>query len=105
MRRGVVAILLGITLTACAGNGGSSSSSSGVRGTVLAGPQCPVERAGSPCPDAPVPEAEVRAIRNGDVAGTDRTDADGRFEIALPPGDYEMTVHLGSGVFGSAKPV
>jgi Carboxypeptidase regulatory-like domain len=106
MRRGSAAILiLAVALTACASNRGSSGSSSGVRGTVLAGPQCPVERAGSPCPDAPVADAEVRAMQGGDVAGTDRTDADGRFEIALPPGRYEMTVHLGSGAFGSVKPV
>jgi hypothetical protein len=109
MRRGGIAILLVATiLTACAANGGSSGSSgssSGVHGTVVAGPQCPVERAGSPCPDAPVPDAEVRAIRDGDVAGTDRTDTDGRFEIALPPGRYEVSVRVGSDAFGSAKPV
>jgi hypothetical protein len=104
MRRGVVAILLGITLTACAANGGSSSSSSGVRGTVLAGPQCPVERAGSPCPDAPVAGALVRATQGGTVVATDRTDTGGRFSIALDPGIYLLTVETSVGI-GGARPV
>jgi hypothetical protein len=103
--RQVAVLLLAITMIACASNGSSSGSASGVRGTVVAGPQCPVERAGSPCPDAPVADAEVRALHEGDVAGTDRTDADGRFQIALAPGDYVVTAHVGSGPFSSAKPV
>jgi hypothetical protein len=105
MRRGWVSISLAVLLAACGARAGSGSSGTGVRGTVLAGPTCPVERADSPCPDVPVADAEVRALSDGGVAGIDRTDAEGRFEIALPPGSYRVTVHAGSGPFGSAQPV
>jgi hypothetical protein len=75
-----------------------------VRGTVLAGPQCPVERAGSPCPDAPVADALVRATQDGTVVASDRTGADGRFSIALDQGTYQLTVETSVGM-GGARPV
>lgn len=67
---------------------------SGVRGTVLAGPQCAVQ---------PVPEADngqcaprplaivVQALRSGTLFASAETDAMGIFKMALPPGVY--TIH------------
>lgn len=63
---------------------------SGIRGTTAAGPQCPVEIAGSPCPDEPLAaEFDVDAP-NGDVVAHVRSDANGRFEVALQPGRYVL---------------
>ena len=90
MRRSLVlALVLG--LTAC-GGGETGDGSSGIRGQALAGPQCPVEVAGSPCPDAPW-QGTVVAI---DTSSGDRysveTDDEGRFELRLAPGSYEVTI-------------
>jgi hypothetical protein len=70
-----------------------TSSSSGVRGTVHAGPTCPVERADQPCADRPVTGARVQAQRSGtNVVSDTKTDGQGRYAITLPPGDYVLTV-------------
>lgn len=97
MRRArlLLAFAFAIGLTACGGDA-PGDGASGIRGRALAGPQCPVEVAGSPCPDAPW-EGTVVAI---DAASGDRhsveTDADGRFELALAPGTYEITIDVES---------
>lgn len=60
-------------------------------GKVLIGPQCPVEQAGSPCPDKPV-AAEVQVLEVGSDEVVTSTDSgeDGRFRIDLEPGSYEL---------------
>ncbi len=66
------------------------SGESGIDGTVTIGPTCPVERIESPCPDRPY-EASIAVL---DAAGRKvaeaRSDADGRFHLALPPGVYRL---------------
>jgi hypothetical protein len=98
-------------LPACGSNSNGDlreASDSGVRGVVVAGPQCPVEVQGSPCPDQPVPDAaiEVRRTDSGELVAEGHADGDGRFRFALPPGTYTMTVtDLGSnGGPPTAKP-
>ena len=60
-------------------------------GIVHSGPQCPVQIAGSPCPDAPVAtEIVVTDRAAGAVLGVARSGEDGRFRIILPPGDYTL---------------
>ena len=81
-----VLLLVPLLLAACGDDGSGADADSGVRGVVLLGPQCPVVQEASPCPDEPMPGVEVRALRDGSVVGRDRTDAVGRFEIALAPG-------------------
>ena len=67
-----------------------------MQGTVSAGPTCPVERIGSPCPPRPV-AAEIDAIdAAGRPAGSTRSAADGTFGLALAPGTYTLTVVTGS---------
>ena len=68
-------------------NGGS-----GVNGVALAGPQCPVERLGSPCPDKPVANATIN-VRTADQQtniASAQTDVDGRFRVAISPGEYYL---------------
>jgi hypothetical protein len=71
-------------------------SGSGVHGHVTAGPTCPVEQPGQPCPPAPV-HGRVDAVdAGGGVLGTATTDSEGGYAIALPPGDYTLKVDTGA---------
>lgn len=91
MRKTLSSILVLLTLTACATSSVGRRPVSGVGGRVLLGPQCPVEQAGSPCPDKPV-AAEVQVFKSGSddlVASTDSGE-NGRFRIHLEPGSYEL---------------
>ncbi len=64
------------------------SQGSGVRGQVLIGPACPVMRVDNPCPDQPYQaELTVYSLNGKKVAGSS-SDAQGTFEIKLPPGEY-----------------
>jgi hypothetical protein len=89
------ALVLGIVALALAGCGGKRAEhfgpSSGIEGTVLLGPLCPVERADSPCPDKPIAaEISVKA-ESGQGFADGRSDADGHYRIDLPPGVYTVT--------------
>ena len=106
MRRMPAVSILIMFLVACAGRASSPSGASGVRGTVLLGPTCPVETVESPCPDRPLADVEVQVLQGGDVVATVRSDGDGRFTVALEPGDYVLQAVVEQGGPGmSAKPV
>lgn len=108
MRRILLAALaFSMVVAACAraSDGGAPGGGSGIQGVVVAGPQCPVETAESPCPDQPVPNAEVEVVHGGDVVARATTDADGAFQIALSPGAYSVQAVVASGGVGFAKPV
>jgi hypothetical protein len=92
-----------LSLASCGEDASGTKAETGVRGVVLAGPQCPVEQAGSPCPDEPMANVEVQATAGGSVVATARTDAEGRFELRLEPGDYVVEAVLPAGP-PSAKP-
>jgi hypothetical protein len=83
--------LLAVAVASC-GGAGSGDGTSGIRGQALAGPQCPVEIEGSPCPPLPyegtVIATDVESGAEYDVA----TDAEGRFELSLEPGTYEVSI-------------
>ncbi|HZT66712.1 MAG TPA: carboxypeptidase regulatory-like domain-containing protein [Acidimicrobiales bacterium] len=68
----------------------------GVYGYVTAGPTCPVEQAGNPCPPKPV-SGQVQAHDSGGatVAST-TTDSSGGYALALAPGSYTLVVVTGS---------
>lgn len=69
-----------------------------VLGQVLLGPQCPTVASGEPCPDTPY-ETDIRLRRgfpDSIVFRTERTDAEGRFEIQLEPGTYVLDPRGGS---------
>ena len=87
MRRLPVLLLLALA-TGC-GGGSAGDGTSGIEGTVTIGPQCPVEQAGSPCPDAPY-VAAITVSSDGDMVEEGRSDADGRYRITLAPGTYTV---------------
>jgi hypothetical protein len=65
-----------------------SAQASGVTGIALVGPACPVIRQDEPCPDRPwLGTVVVQTPAGAEVARTD-TDAQGRFMLALTPGEY-----------------
>jgi len=71
-------------------------SNTGVYGTVTAGPTCPVERVGQPCPPRPVMgEVELRDT-SGATVGSTRTASDGRYALRARPGTYTLVVDTGS---------
>jgi hypothetical protein len=104
----LVPLLALLLLVSCASASRSDDdpSESGIRGRVLLGPTCPVVMEGSPCPDEPVADVEVRALRDGETVAQTTSGSEGRFELALPPGRYTLEAVVGSdgpGMF--AKPV
>ena len=91
------------------GPGGSSSPTvtplftTGVRGLVLAGPTCPVERAGQ--------SACVRSVSGATIVALDSSrhevsratsDASGAYFLRLPPGNYEIVPQAVEGLMGDA---
>jgi hypothetical protein len=96
------AILLSLALAvACGGTGwaagpSSPARTSGVNGSVTAGPTCPVERVGHPCPPRPVSAAIRAQTGGGRVVGRTHSDGNGRYAMALPPGRYTLVVQTGS---------
>jgi hypothetical protein len=78
--------------------------SSGIRGMILAGPTCPVEREGEQC--GPLPAAGV-PLRVVDISGAERattqTDPSGKFLLLLPPGIY-IIERSGGSPFPSVPP-
>ncbi len=62
----------------------------GIEGIVRIGPSCPVQQAGTPCPDKPyVATVQVRDA-NGKVVTTFISGDDGTFQVDLPPGRYTL---------------
>jgi hypothetical protein len=86
----LVASLAVVLLAGCAAHGAVSEfSDSGIQGTVVEGPTCPVEQAASPCPDRPL--AADLVVTGADSVSHLRSGSDGRFRVAVAPGAYTIT--------------
>jgi hypothetical protein len=80
-----------MVLAACAKAGQSGGEGeSGIQGTVLLGPTCPVQTAERPCPDKPIAADLVVTDAGGARVASGHSGKDGRFRIATPPGTYEV---------------
>ena len=78
-----------------------------VTGFVLAGPTCPVVRdpPDPACEDRPVAGAEIVAIdATGQEVARASTDADGRFTLVVPAGEYQVVPQPVDGLLGTAAP-
>ena len=80
---------------------GTSSLSTGVRGIVLAGPTCPVERPNESACVRPVSGATILALDSaGGEAGRTVSDSTGSYFLRLPPGSYEIVPQAVPGLMG-----
>lgn len=92
-RTGMLVVVL-FALAACGGSRSGTSPTTRltlgvVTGRVTAGPTCPVERVGHPCPPRPV-VAEVQARAEARVVASARSGADGTYGLELPGGTYSI---------------
>ncbi len=81
--------LIAILLTACAPKI-NEPLTSGVKGQVFIGPMCPVVREGEECPDQPYQTTLTVFNFDGQEVMRFETDAEGKFQVGLPPGDYVL---------------
>ena len=88
MRASVAAAAL-ILVATTTPSASRATTASGLRGLVLRGPTAPVCRLGEPC-EAPAARVTLVFSRSGTVVARTRTDADGRYRIALNPGRYTV---------------
>lgn len=79
--------------------------STGVRGTLLAGPTCPVEQAGqSPCVRAVVGATILALDSAGHEVGRAVSDGAGAYFLALPPGSYKIVPQAVQGLMRVPAP-
>ena len=90
MKRFALPLVL-VALASCGGEG-AGDGTSGIRGQALSGPNCPVEVEGSPCPDLPWEGTVIAIDSDTDEEFTVQTDAEGRFELPLEPGSYDVSI-------------
>lgn len=76
-----------------------------LKGTVTAGPTCPVQSVDNPCKDRPVPQQMVRVeTSEGKLITTTTTDQQGQFRVQLAPGRYVLSVpRAGVGIVGRTQ--
>jgi hypothetical protein len=74
-----------LVLAAC---GNPPPTDTGVEGVVTIGPTCPVVQVGQDCPDQPYAAELTVADPHGKLIARTSADDDGRYRIALAPGDY-----------------
>lgn len=84
----LIAILMA-ALLATAGAAGATTLRSGLRGTVLVDPASPACKPGTPC-TRPASHVLLRFWRKDRVVAHTRTDAKGRYRIALRPRTYTV---------------
>jgi hypothetical protein len=73
----------------------SAGASSGVRGRVLYGPTCPVERPGESCTRPYQTWVSARREPRGSLAARVRSSVDGYFTARLAPGRYVLVAQGG----------
>lgn len=78
------AVLVAVLLVSC------DEPSSGITGVTVVDGGCLVLPVEEDCPDRPLPADIVVADAEGEVAGRTASDRTGEFELALPPGTYQI---------------
>ena len=86
----VLLTTLVVVFLAAAAGAAAARSRSGLRGTVVFAPGYPVCKVGTPC-TRPAAHVLLRFWRSGRVVARTRSDARGRYRIALRPRTYTVT--------------
>jgi hypothetical protein len=88
--RGLISALLSTVVLLATVHATSEGSllDSGVRGKVLYGPTCPVERPGERCVRPYEAALRIRRQTTHELVATVRSGKDGRFRVRLAPGRY-----------------
>lgn len=68
---------------------------SGIRGRVVLGPTCPLQRIGQSCVRPYQTKITIRVEPSGRLAARVRSSTDGRFTVALAPGRYRLVPQMG----------
>lgn len=92
-----------LVLAGCGGQEPGSTTQSGVTGVVHLGPQCPIETPEEPCDDKLAANVRVTVSERipgdsyaaGAVVAHASTGTDGRYRVAVAPGDYVVTAAAG----------
>jgi hypothetical protein len=94
---GALALVVTVSAVACTTGGAGptaslspSSTNTGIRGTVLIGPRCPDPKPPTRLCLEPYSARLVIIDTQGDPVAEATSDANGRFELALPPGLYTI---------------
>ena len=87
LKRFLLVMLLLVFLAACAP---STPADSGIAGQVFLGPVCPVVQLNNPCPDRPYQASLTSLTSSGRKVTSVTTDTEGRFRVALAPGNYTL---------------
>jgi hypothetical protein len=103
LRAAAATLAIAVQLSACGASQsatdptGSRSShpDSGIRGRVLLGPTCPVQRIGQTCVRPYQATITIRNEGTGKLVARVRSSANGRFRVALAPGTYLLVQHTG----------
>ena len=92
-----------LVVVACGDQQPAAEPDSGVTGVVNLGPQCPVQSAQDPCDEQAAASVTIivseqlpgEAYVVGKEVARTATASDGTFTVALPPGEYVVTVEAG----------
>lgn len=102
MRR-LAALGIILTLLVACSETASPSASTGIFGTVQAGPVCPVEQVGSPCPPQPW-SGTVRATAADGSTFQATTDDAGNYVLSVPAGTYTVVAVTDEGTLPMGIP-
>ena len=100
MRHFLALLIAAVTVSVGAASGATGS---GLHGLVTRGPIMPVCRVDQPC-DEPAANVQLLFVRNGVVVSRVRTNATGRYRLALSPGRYAVRLPGKPGIGRIVKP-
>lgn len=95
--------LLIVAVTTITAGAASGATGSGLHGIVTRGPIMPVCMVDQPC-DEPAANVQLVFVRNGVVVSRVRTNATGRYRLALSPGRYAVRLPGKPGLGRIVKP-
>lgn len=87
----ILSLFLLMVLSGCSQNRAQKQLTSGIEGQVLLGPMSPVARPDKPVPDKPYKAALKILSQKREEVTQVQTDAEGKFKIALEPGEYVIS--------------